>query len=90
MPCLPRLAALTHGLEEGKQGGDAQSGGHYGEGTGRGVSDILIQVVDVWSHRGDHGGQARCLREVADDFTAWRVEEAAINRSIPNATTKQL
>lgn len=59
---LPRLLALTHGFEEGQQGGDAQGRGHHGEGSGCGVSDVLVHVVDVRPHGGDHGGQTCSLR----------------------------
>lgn len=58
---LPRLLAFAHGLEEGQQRGDAESRGHHGEGSGRGVSHVLVHVVDVGSHGGDHGRQAGSL-----------------------------
>lgn len=61
MASLPRLLALAHGFEEGQQGGDAQGRGHHGEGSGRGVPHVLIHVVDVGSHGGDHGGQTGSL-----------------------------
>lgn len=58
---LPGLLALTHGLEEGQQGGDAQGGRHHGKGTGCGVSHVLVHVVNVRPHGRDHGGQASGL-----------------------------
>ena len=70
MPRLPGLTALTHSLKEGEKGGNAQSGRYHGESTGCRVPHVLVQVVDVRPHGGDHGGQARCLGEVADDLTA--------------------
>lgn len=58
---LPGLLALAHGLEEGQQGGDAQGGSHHSKGTGCGVSHILVHVVNVRPHGGDHGGQSSSL-----------------------------
>lgn len=58
---LPRLLALANGLEEGQQRGDSEGRGHHGEGSGRGVPHVLVHVVDVWTHGGDHGGQASSL-----------------------------
>lgn len=58
---LPGLLAFAHGFEEGQQRGDAEGGGHHREGSGRGVSHVLVHVVNVWSHRWDHGRQASSL-----------------------------
>lgn len=51
VPGLPGLLALTHSLEEGQQGGDAEGRGHHRKGSGCGVSDVLVHVVDIWPHR---------------------------------------
>lgn len=59
---LPGLLAFAHGFEEGQQRGDAEGRGHHGEGSGRGVSHVLVHVVDVRSHGGDHGCQAGSLK----------------------------
>lgn len=59
---LPRLLALTHGLQEGQQGGDPQGRGYDSEGPGGSVTDVLVQVVNVRSHCGDHGGQTCSLK----------------------------
>lgn len=61
VPGLPGLLALTHSFEKRQEGGNAQGGGHHGKGSGRGVSDVLVHVVDIGSHRGDHGGQTGSL-----------------------------
>lgn len=51
---LPGLLAFTHSFEEGQERGNTESRGHHGERSGCGVSDVLVHVVDVRSHRGDH------------------------------------
>mmetsp|Transcript_21900 Transcript_21900/g.37846 ORF Transcript_21900/g.37846 Transcript_21900/m.37846 type:complete len:260 (-) Transcript_21900:1197-1976(-) len=68
--CLPALAALTHSFEERQQRGDAQRRGHDSEGPGGGVADILVRIVNVGTHRGDHGGQPRRFGQVGNDLTA--------------------
>ena len=60
---LPGLLALTNSLEERQEGGDSQGGGHHSEGPGGGVTDVLVQVVNVRPHCGDHGGQASSLKQ---------------------------
>lgn len=59
---LPRLLALTHSLQEGQQGGDPQGRGYDSEGPGGSVTDVLVQVVNIGSHCGDHGGQTCSLK----------------------------
>lgn len=59
--------ANTH-LQERDQGGDAQRGGNHCERTGGGVADVLVHVVDVGAHGGDHGGQPCGLGQVGDDL----------------------
>lgn len=61
VPGLPGLLALTHGFEEGQEGGDAEGRGHHSEGSSRGVSHVLVHVVDIRSHGGDHRSQASSL-----------------------------
>ena len=61
---LPGLLALTDGLEERQEGGDSQGGGHHSEGPGGGVTDVLVQVVNVRPHCGDHGGQTSSLNKM--------------------------
>lgn len=56
MPSLPGLLAPAHSLEERQEGGDTQSRCNDGEGTGRGVTDVLVQVINVGTHGGDHSG----------------------------------
>ena len=73
---LPGLLTLAHGLEEGQQRGDTQGRGHHGEGPGGGVSHVLIHVVDVGTHGGDHGGQtsglqAARVKEEKGGLTNW-------------------
>jgi len=50
---LPRLLGLADGLEEGQQGGDAEGGRDDGEGARRRVTHVLVQVVDVRTHRAE-------------------------------------
>ena len=78
---LPGLFALAHGFEEGQQRGDAQGGGHHGEGPGGGVSDVLVHVVDVGTHGGDHGGQAGSLHARTGQRRE-RVEQIAFNLGV--------
>lgn len=59
---LPRLLALTNGLQEGQQRGNPQGRGDDGEGPGRRVTDVLVQVVNVRSHCRDHCGQTCSLK----------------------------
>ena len=58
---LPGLLAATHGLEEGKEGRDAEGRGYDRERSGCRVTHVLVHVVYVRSHRGDHCGQTRRL-----------------------------
>jgi len=57
VPGLPGLLAFAHGFEKREEGGNAEGGGHHGERPGRGVPDVLVHVVDIGPHGGDHGGQ---------------------------------
>ena len=36
-----------------------------------GVSDVFIDIVNVWPHCGDHGSQASCLGKVGDDLSTF-------------------
>mmetsp|Transcript_16124 Transcript_16124/g.34854 ORF Transcript_16124/g.34854 Transcript_16124/m.34854 type:complete len:263 (-) Transcript_16124:1194-1982(-) len=67
---LPTLLGLAHSPQEQEQGWDAQSRSHHSEGSGCCVSHVLIRMIDIRSHSGDHGGQTSSLGEVADDFSA--------------------
>mmetsp|Transcript_16976 Transcript_16976/g.40740 ORF Transcript_16976/g.40740 Transcript_16976/m.40740 type:complete len:286 (-) Transcript_16976:1562-2419(-) len=67
---LPALGAPTDRLKEGDDAGYAQCRGHHGKRPSSGVADVLVLVVDVWPHGGDHGGQPGGLGEVADDLAA--------------------
>ena len=66
---LPGLLGAADSLEEGEEGGDSQGRGHHGKGASRGVSHILVHVVNVGTHGGDHGGKAGSFGEIGDDFT---------------------
>mmetsp|Transcript_35291 Transcript_35291/g.51854 ORF Transcript_35291/g.51854 Transcript_35291/m.51854 type:complete len:369 (+) Transcript_35291:906-2012(+) len=68
VPSLPRLLTLAHSLEEGQQRGDAERRGHDSKGTRRGVTHILVQVVDIGTHSGNHRGQPSSLRQVGNNF----------------------
>mmetsp|Transcript_20363 Transcript_20363/g.39500 ORF Transcript_20363/g.39500 Transcript_20363/m.39500 type:complete len:321 (+) Transcript_20363:1884-2846(+) len=70
MPRLPRLLRLTHSLEEREQRRDAERRRHHGEGTCGGVAHVLVEVVDIGTHRGNHDRQACCLGEVCDDLAS--------------------
>lgn len=65
---LPGLLAFAHGFEEGQERGDAEGRGHHSEGSGCGVSHVLVHVVDIWTHGGDHGCQASSLWVKDRDF----------------------
>lgn len=54
VPGLPGLLALAHRFQEGQQRRDAQSRGHDCEGSSSCVTHILIHVIDIGSHGGDH------------------------------------
>lgn len=71
VPSLPRLAALTHGLKERQQCGDAQRRRHHGKRTRRRVTHVLIQVVDVRPHCRNHRRKPRRFRQVADNLPTW-------------------
>mmetsp|Transcript_8411 Transcript_8411/g.26021 ORF Transcript_8411/g.26021 Transcript_8411/m.26021 type:complete len:205 (-) Transcript_8411:1146-1760(-) len=68
---LPALLALADSLQEGQQCRNAQRTGHHGEGPRRGVAHVLVRVVDVGTHVGDHGGETGRLGQVADDLAAF-------------------
>lgn len=58
---LPGLLAFTHGFKEGQEGGDAKGRGHHCKGSSCGVSDILVHVVNIRSHCGNHRSQTGSL-----------------------------
>mmetsp|Transcript_45842 Transcript_45842/g.81937 ORF Transcript_45842/g.81937 Transcript_45842/m.81937 type:complete len:859 (-) Transcript_45842:1570-4146(-) len=70
VPGLPGLLRLTDGLQERDQGRDPEGGGHHSEGAGRRVAHVLVHVVDVRPHGGNHRRQPGCLGQVRDDLTA--------------------
>lgn len=45
-----------------------ESGSNDGKGPGRGVPNVLVNVVYVGPHGGDHGSEAGRLGQVADDL----------------------
>lgn len=61
VPSLPRLLAATYSLQERHERRDSQSGGHHRKGSRCGVTHVLVNIVNVRSHGGDHGGQACSL-----------------------------
>ena len=65
---LPRLLAAADRFEEGQERGDAEGRGDHGKGARRRVAHVLVEVVDVGTHGGDHGGQAGRLGQVRDDL----------------------
>ena len=67
---LPALLAQAHRLEERQQRGDAQRAGDDAKRARCGVAHVLVDVVDVWPHGGDHLRQASGLGEVGDDLAA--------------------
>lgn len=58
---LPRLLAFAHSFQEGQQGGNAQGRCHDGKGASCGVTDVLIHVVNIRTHGGNHGSQTSSL-----------------------------
>mmetsp|Transcript_48257 Transcript_48257/g.149019 ORF Transcript_48257/g.149019 Transcript_48257/m.149019 type:complete len:950 (-) Transcript_48257:252-3101(-) len=78
VPGLPALLRLADGPEEEEERGDAERRGDHGEGARRGVAHVLVGVVDVRAHGGDHRGQARGLRQVADDLSALHAREVVL------------
>lgn len=35
-----------------------------------GVANVFINIVNIWSHGGDHGGQTSSLGKVRDDLSS--------------------
>jgi len=58
---LPRLLAFAHSFQEGQQGGNTQGRCHDSKGTSCGVTDVLIHVVNIRTHGGNHGSQTSSL-----------------------------
>mmetsp|Transcript_4651 Transcript_4651/g.13433 ORF Transcript_4651/g.13433 Transcript_4651/m.13433 type:complete len:554 (-) Transcript_4651:1414-3075(-) len=67
---LPRFSGLAHGLQEWQQRRHSQGTGDNRNGSGCDVAHVLVGRIDVRTHGGDHGGQAGCLGEVADDLAS--------------------
>ena len=40
-----------------------------GKGSSSGISYVFVDVVDIWTHRGDHVSQPGCLAETEKDFS---------------------
>ena len=57
MSSLPRLLALTDGLQERQQSGNAERRRNDGECSRRRVTHVLVHVVNIWTHRRDHRRQ---------------------------------
>ena len=70
VPCLPTLFRVTDCFEERQHCRYSEGTGDDCEGSGSGVADILILMVYVGTHGGNHSGQAGSLRQVGDDFSA--------------------
>ena len=66
MTSLPRLLALADRLQERQKCGNAEGRGNDGKRTGRGVTHVLVHVVDIWTHGRDHCGQPRRLQRHND------------------------
>ena len=65
VPRLPALLGAANGLEERQQRGDAKRRRHDGEGARRGVTHVLVEVVDVGTHL--LGGAHAASRSAIDD-----------------------
>lgn len=58
---LPGFLALANSLEERQERWNAQGRRHDGKSTSCRISHILVHVVNVRPHGGDHGGQTGSL-----------------------------
>lgn len=58
---LPGFLALANSLEERQERWNAQGRRYNGESTGCRVSHILVHVVNIRPHGGDHSGQTSSL-----------------------------
>ena len=58
MTGLPGLLRLADGLQEGQERRDAEGGCDDREGPGRCVTHVLVDVVNVRPHGGNHRGEA--------------------------------
>lgn len=85
---LPRLLAFAHGFEEGEERRNAEGGGHHGEGSSRGVSDVLVHVVDIGSHRRDHRGQPGSLMHTTEGRVPGKTKQMKIWAIILSCPTK--
>ena len=63
--------APAYGFEERKKRKDPKNRSDGGEGASGRVPDILVGMVDIRLHGGDHMGQNSSFRQVGDDFTAF-------------------
>jgi hypothetical protein len=68
VPRLPRFLGPAHRLEKGKEGRDAEGGGHDGKGARGRVAHVLVDRVDVRPHRGNHGREPRRFGQIRDDL----------------------
>jgi len=71
MSSLPRLFAATNSFQERKQRGNTQCRCHYSKCSSCCVTDILINVVNIWSHCRYHSCQASSFSQIRDDFTTF-------------------
>lgn len=85
---LPRLLAFAHGFEEGQERGNAEGGGHHGEGSSGRVSDVLVHVVDIGSHRRDHRGQPGSLTHTTEGQVPGKTKQMKIWTLILSRPTK--
>mmetsp|Transcript_11367 Transcript_11367/g.19016 ORF Transcript_11367/g.19016 Transcript_11367/m.19016 type:complete len:224 (-) Transcript_11367:1110-1781(-) len=68
---LPRFLRGAHGAQERQQRRNAERRGDDRERTRRRVAHVLVHVINVRSHGGDHHGQSRRFRQIRDDFTTF-------------------
>lgn len=83
VPGLPGFLAFTHSFEEGQKRGNTESWSHHSKSSGCGVSDVLVHVVNVRSHCGDHCSQTSSLEHRSIFYTVnKRLERYLIQKQI--------
>ena len=71
MTCLPGFLTLTHRLQEGQQWRCPEGRCHHSESSGRRVTNVFVDVVDIRPHSRDHGSETSSLCEIGDDFSTF-------------------
>lgn len=61
---------MTDCFEKRKERRDSQRGSDDGECAGRRIPDIVIVVIDIRTHGGNHRGKPRSLGKVRNNFTS--------------------